>query len=223
LDIGVQHYDYEPWGTESHVLPSPIPSLQKLTVSLGDPLGTVFVQNDTLTVTLVQADSSGLFLRCFTANYQYFSSNDVRVGDRIVFDPLTLSNMEVSPLTPSTKRDFIRSATGTPFVVLSLLDYVDIGGGVMGPRSTKPQFARNLPYAGGYNGFTIPNFFVTDAGGNATPTYPGAINSGNSNVLEPLSLVGSNMPFLNTSLQPIYTLELTCAAPDTTHFGQNIV
>jgi hypothetical protein len=28
---------------------------------------------------------------------------------------------------------------------------------------------------------------------------------------------------LNTSLQPTYTVELTCASPDTSQFGQNIV
>jgi hypothetical protein len=36
-------------------------------------------------------------------------------------------------------------------------------------------------------------------------------------------LVGSNLPFLNTSLQPVYTLELECLLPDTGAIGGNIV
>jgi hypothetical protein len=76
-----------------------------------------------------------------------------------------------------------------------------------------------------YNGFLIPNFYTEDETGNATPTYPEAIDgaANGSNVLQPTNLVGSNIPFLNTSLQPIYTLEVTCATPDTAGFGRNIV
>lgn len=224
LDIGVQHYDYKPWGSEAYVMPSVIPSLQKLTIELNDPIGNTFSQQDTFTVRLVQADSTGLYLKCFTADYQYFSSNELRVGDRIIFHNPTLLKMEESLLTPKTKKAFIQNLMNTPFLVMSLLDYVNIGNGVMGPRSTNSNFTRNLPYVGGFNGFIIPNFLVTDADGNATPLYPDSINQGNSNVLEPLNIVGSNLPFLNTSLQPIYTLELTCASPDTSVFQeQNIV
>ena len=226
LDVGVQHYDYEPWGSEAHMLQAPIPSLQKLTLNLTDPVGFTFSQTDTLAVSLIQADaSSGLFLKCFTAGYQYFSSNDLRVGDRVIFDPLTLNNMEVSPLTPSNKLKFIKRMIGTPFLVVGLLDYVPGGvGGAYVPRTTTTQ--RTLPYVNSYNGFLIPNFYTEDQGGNATPTYPDAIDgaANGSNVLQPVSLVGSNLPFLNTSLQPIYTLELTCATPDTGAFGhRNIV
>jgi len=229
LDIGVQHYDYEPWGEESHHLPSPIPSLQKLTISLTDPIGTPFNQMDTLAVSLIQADaSSGLFLKCFAADYSYFSSNDLRVGDRILFDSVTLCNMQVSPLTSTSKINFIKNLVGTPLLVVALLDYVDIGNGVFGPRDVSAGYARTLPNVATYNGFVVPNFFVSDAQGNATPRYPQAINGygttgTNSNVLEPQSMVGSNLPFINTSLQPCYTVELTCATPDTSQFGQNIV
>jgi hypothetical protein len=225
LDLGVQHYDYEPWGTESHDLQAPIPSLQKLTLNLTDPVGFTFAHTDNLAVSLIQADSSsGLFLKCFTAGYQYFSSNDLRIGDRVIFDPATLSNMEVSPLTPSSKVNFIKNMTGTPFLVVGLLDYVPAGiGGEYVPRTDAT--ARTLPYVSSYNGFLVPNFFTQDAGGNAAPTYPEAIDgaANGSNVLEPTSLVGSNLPFLNTSLQPIYTIELTCALADTMQFGRNIV
>jgi len=225
LDLGVQHYDYEPWGREAHRLQAPIPSLQKLTLNLSDPVGAIFTQNDNLTVALIQADaSSGLYLKCFTAGFQYFSSNDLRVGDRVLFDPLTLNNMEVSPLTPSNKINFIKAMSGTPFLVVGLLDYVPVGvGGVYSPRTQAT--ARTLPYVSSYNGFLIPNFYSNDAAGNAKPTYPEAIDgsANGSNVLQPARLVGSNLPFLNTSLQPIYTLELTCAMPDTAGFGRNIV
>jgi hypothetical protein len=229
LDIGVQHYDYEPWGMEAHQLPAPIPSLQKLNITLTDPIGTPFFQEDKLAVSLIQADaSSGLFLKCFAADYSYFSSNDLRIGDRVLFDTTTLCNMEVSPLTPTTKKKFIQNLVQTPMVVLALLDYVDIGNGVFGPRDVSKGYARTLPNVSSYNGFVIPNFFVSDAQGNASPEYPEAINgygttNTNSNVLEPQALVGSNLPFLNTSLQPTYTVELTCASPDTSQFGQNIV
>ena len=225
LDLGVQHYDYEPWGAESHVLQAPIPSLQKLILTLTDPIGFSFNQQDTLAVSLIQADaSSGLFLKCFTAGYQYFSSNDLRVGDRVVFDPLTLSNIELSPLTPSKKLEFVKKMVGSPFLVVGLLDYVPVGiGGSYVPRTSNTQ--RTLPFVNSYNGFLIPNFYTEDETGNATPTYPEAIDgaANGSNVLQPTNLVGSNIPFLNTSLQPIYTLELTCATPDTAGFGRNIV
>jgi hypothetical protein len=229
LDIGVQHYDYEPWGMEAHQLPAPIPSLQKLTVTLTDPIGTPFTHQDTLAVSLIQADaSSGLFLKCFAADFSYFSSNDLRIGDRVLFDTATLCNMQVSPLTPTSKISFIKNLVGTPLLVVELLDYVDIGNGVYGPRDVSAGYARTLPNVAAYNGFVVPNFFVSDAQGNAVPRYPQSINgygltSTNSNVLEPQALVGSNLPFLNTSLQPCYTVELTCASPDTTQFGQNIV
>lgn len=229
LDLGVQHYDYEPWGMEAHQMPAPIPSLQKLTVALTDPIGTPFTQQDTLKVSLIQADaSSGLFLKCFAANYSYFSSNDLRIGDRVLFHSPTLSNMEVSPLTPTAKKDFIRNLVGNPLLVVALLDYVDIGNGVFGPRDVSAGYARTLPSASAYNGFVVPNFFVSDADGNAKPKYPQAINgygttNTNSNVLEPQSMVASNLPFINTSLQPCYTIELTCASPDTSQFGENIL
>jgi hypothetical protein len=41
--------------------------------------------------------------------------------------------------------------------------------------------------------------------------------------LEPNVLVGSNMPFLNTSLQPVYTLEIEMIEPDTSKIGGKIV
>ena len=228
LDVGVQHYDYEPWGAESHALQAPIPSLQKLTLTLNDPVGFTFNQTDSLTVSLIQADPTGMYLRCFTGSYKYFNSNDLRIGDRVVFDPLTLSNIEVSPLTPSNKISFVKNVIGTPFLVVGLLDYVPNANGLYVPRSSVEGASRTLPYVAGYNGFLIPNFYIQDQDGNAQPMYPGAINgygsaNGNSNVLEPNSLVGSNMPFLNTSLQPVYTIELTCALPDTAQFGRNLV
>jgi hypothetical protein len=56
-----------------------------------------------------------------------------------------------------------------------------------------------------------------------TVTYPDAIDYGNSNILNPNQLLGSNLPFLNIALQPVYTLELTCVVPDTSAFRADIV
>lgn len=223
LDVGVQHYDYEPWGGEVHVVQSPIPSLQKFTINLTDPVGSNFAQNDALSVSLIQADpSGGLFLKCFTGSYQYFSSNELRVGDRVVFDTATLYKIRSAVLTSSNKLPFVNSMVGTSFIVAGMLDYVPNANGIYVDRASVGQ-QRTAPYTSGYNGFLIPNFITTDSGGNATVTYPLAIEPGNSNVLQPTSLVGSNLPFLNASLQPVYTIELTCAVPDTTLFGQNLV
>jgi hypothetical protein len=157
---------------------------------LTDPVGFTFAHTDSLTLSLIQADaSSALFLKCFTAGYQYFSSNDLRVGDRVIFDPLTLGNMEVSPLTPVNKINFIKSMIGTPFLVVGLLDTFPM---VLEAHmfQGQPRRPEHLPYVSGYNGFLIPNFYAQDAGGNAVPTYPEAIDgsANGSNVLEPMSI-----------------------------------
>jgi hypothetical protein len=82
-----------------------------------------------------------------------------------------------------------------------------------------------------YNGFILPNFVTIGIDGTATATYPGSIDSGTSNVLEPATLLGylttdlsqNSLPFLNTSLQPVYTLELVTVEPDTSKIGGKIV
>jgi hypothetical protein len=61
------------------------------------------------------------------------------------------------------------------------------------------------------------------ASGDAVATYPNSIDEGSSNVLEPTVLAGSNMPFLNTTLQPVYTLEFEMVEPDTSKIGGKIV
>jgi hypothetical protein len=60
-------------------------------------------------------------------------------------------------------------------------------------------------------------------GGAVVATYSNAIDSGTNNVLEMDVLVGSNLAFLNTSLQPVYTLELETQEPDTSSIGGKIV
>jgi len=219
LDVGVQHYDYEPWGAESHQVSSTIPTLQPLIISLTDPTGLTFQQSDSLRIELIQTDPTGMYLRCFTGNYSYFNSNDLRIGDRVLFHPLTLSNILKSALLPETKKGFVQNLVDYQFLVVGLLDYVPDSNGIYGPR-TSP---RTQAYVAGYNGFLVPNFYIEDSGGNATPQFPKAVEAGNSNVLNPSAIVGSNLPFLNTSLQPIYTLELTCARPDASDFGRNFV
>ena len=69
----------------------------------------------------------------------------------------------------------------------------------------------------------IPNFVRIDQDGFAKLLYPNSIDSGSSNVLEPTVLAGSNMPFLNTTLQPVYTLEVELVEPDTSKIGGKIV
>lgn len=219
LDIGVQHYDYEPWGAESHQVTSTIPTLQPLNISLTDPTGLVFQQQDSLEIELIQTDPTGMYLRCFTGNYSYFNSNDLRIGDRVLFHPLTLSNILKSSLLPKSKNAFVQQLVNYQFLVVGLLDYIPDANGIYGPRTTP----RTQAYVAGYNGFLVPNFYLEDSGGNVTPQFPDAVEAGNSNVLNPSAIVGSNLPFLNTSLQPIYTLELTCARPDASGFGRNFV
>jgi len=111
--------------------------------------------------------------------------------------------------------------TNVTFPVLELLDYVKDVNGIYVPRDAAS--ARTKPYVSSYNGFIIPNFVTIDQDGFALPTYPNSIDSGSSNVLEPTVLAGSNMPFLNTSLQPVYTLELETIEPDTSKIGGKIV
>lgn len=226
-DVGVQQYDYEPWNQEALNLQSPITNLQRIAVTITDPIGTGFTQNDNLTVSLVQASSNKLYLRCFTGNYQYFSSNELRVGDRVTFYGPTLTEMLKSPVLAiqnAQKREFISAlATGITFPVLQLLDYVPNENGIFVPREDVSGLTRTLPYVSSYNGFIIPNFFTVGDAGNATATYPDSIDATTGNVLEPDILVGSNLPFLNTSLQPVYTLELDTLEPDTGSIGGKIV
>jgi hypothetical protein len=223
--LGVQQFDYEGWSEEALHLQSPITNLQRLQISVSDPVGNVFIHNDTLSIALMQATTDGCFIKCFTSHYQYFSGNEMRIGDRVVFYPGTLSNMLKSPIISSQNADkskFITAlGTGT-FAVLQLLDYVPDSNGVYNPRPTSN--ARTLPYISSYNGFIIANFFnQTGSEGNVVPTYPRSIDAVTYNILEPNTLVGSNLEFMNASLQPVYTLELDIKQADTGTLGGKIV
>jgi hypothetical protein len=223
-DVGVQQYDYEPWGQEALELQSPITTLKQLAVTVTDPVGTTFSQNDTLTVSLIQATENKMYLKCFTGSYQYFSSNELRIGDRVTFYSNTIVDMLKSPILAvlaTDKTSFVSALANTTFPVLQLLDYVKNVNGISVPRDASSQ--RTDPYVSSYNGFILPNFVTIDQDGYAAPTYPGSIDSGTSNVLEPTVLAGSNMPFLNTTLQPVYTLELETIEPDTSKIGGKIV
>lgn len=225
-DVGVQQYDYEPWGSEALHLQSPITNFQRIAITITDPIGTPFAQTDNLSISLIQATSNQMYLKCFTGSFQYFSSNDLRVGDRISLYPETLSNLLKSPVLSALniqKRSFVNALVGATFPVLQLLDYVPNEDGVYVPRSDVPGLTRTLPYVSSYNGFLIPNFVTVGPDGTVTATYPNAIDPGTSNVLEMNTLVQSNLPFLNTSLQPVYTLELETQEPDTSSIGGKIV
>jgi hypothetical protein len=225
-DVGVQQYDYEPWGAEALQLQSPITNFQRIAITITDPIGNPFVQNDNLSISLIQASSNQVYLRCFTGSFQYFSSNDLRVGDRVTFYPDTISNILKSPVLAALniqKRTFATALLGATFPVLQLLDYVPNENGVYVPRSDISGLTRTQPYVASYNGFIIPNFVTIDQDGTASATYSNAIDPGTNNILELDLLVGSNMPFLNTSLQPVYTLELETQEPDTSSIGGKIV
>ena len=286
IDVGVQHYDYEPWGSEALELQSPITNLQQLQLSVADPLGTPFVQNDGLTISLIQGDgANNLFLKCFTGSYQYFTSNDVRVGDRVTFDTVTLNNMLKSPiLINKDKKAYITAIISNTFPVLELLDYVQDADGIYQPRTSTATFvasiasnssnltvttvvsgtlsngstftgvsgipdgttilsnngyvytlnsnstaalnqvtmsatysieARTNPYTTSYNGFLIPNLYSNKASGDVIALYSNVDSEPPYTALDPVQLVGSNLPFLNASLQPVFTFELTCLQPDT--------
>ena len=224
VSVGVQQYDYEPWGSEALDLQSPITTLKQLAITITDPIGTTFTQNDNLTISLIQSTDNKMYLKCFTGSFQYFSSNELRVGDRITFYSNTIVEMLKSPILAVLNPDktaFVRSLSNTTFPVLQLLDYVKDVNGIYQPRDASS--ARTTPYVASYNGFIIPNFVTIDANGNATPSFPNSIDTGTSNVLEPNVLAGSNMPFLNTTLQPVYTLEFEMVEPDTSKIGGKIV
>ena len=226
ISVGVQQYDYEPWGEEALRLQSPITNFQRIAITITDPIGTPFAQNDSLSISLVQASSNQVYLRCFTGSFQYFSSNDLRVGDRISFYPETLSNILKSPVLAALnvqKRSFVNALLGATFPVLQLLDYVPNEDGIYVPRADVVGATRTTPYVASFNGFVIPNFVTVQQGGSVVPTYPNSIDSGTNNVLEMDVLVGSNLAFLNTSLQPVYTLELETQEPDTSSIGGKIV
>jgi hypothetical protein len=230
-DVGVQQYDYEPWGQEALTFQSPITNLKQLELSITDPIGTTFAQNDNLTVSRIEASDDKMFLRCFTGNFQFFSSNELRVGDRISFYVETLSNMLKSPILAALdpqKTTFINSLSNRTFPVLQLLDYVLGPNQFYVPRDASS--ARTTPYVASYNGFVIPNFVTVGPDGSAQPALPNSIDPGTNVVLEPSTLLSylststnSNLPILNTSLQPVYTLELETAEPDTSAIGGQIV
>ena len=115
--VGVQQFDYEPWGEEALRLQSPITNLQRLQISISDPIGNIFIHNDNLSISLMQTDSDGMFIKCFTPQFQYFSQNELRIGDRVIFYPQTISNMlksvYLSVQNPDKKRFIESLLTGT--------------------------------------------------------------------------------------------------------------
>jgi hypothetical protein len=225
--VGVQQYDYEPWAEEALRLQSPLTNLQRLAITVTDPVGTNFVQNDNLTINLIQATSNSMYLECFTPSFQYFSANELRVGDRVIFYPNAIADMLKNPILNvlnAQKKEFILALSNATFPVLQLLDYVvDPNTGTYLPRSDVSGQARTSPYVDSYNGFVIPNFVTIGPDGSARATYSNAIDTGNSNVLDVNLLITSNLPFLNTTLQPVYTLEIETLQPDTGNIGGSIV
>jgi hypothetical protein len=144
----------------------------------------------------------------------------------VTFYSNTLVEMLKSPVLnfqPNDKKSFMTALQNVTLPVLQLLDYVPDENGVFVPRSDLSGAARTQPYVASYNGFLIPNFVTIDRLRNAVATYPGAIDATTSTVLDPTVYGSSNLPFLNTSLQPVYTLELETQEPDTGSIGGKIV
>jgi hypothetical protein len=121
------------------------------------------------------------------------------------------------------KTDFVKSLQTATLPVLQLLDYVTDSNGLYIPRADISGSARTTPYVSSYNGFLVPNFVTIQSNGQVTALYPNAVDPGTRTILEVDVLVGSNMPCLNTSLQPVYTLELETLEPDTGSIGGRIV
>jgi hypothetical protein len=144
----------------------------------------------------------------------------------VTFYSNTITEILKSPILNNQsidKKSFINSLLNATFPVLQLLDYVPDENGIYVPRSDVPGATRTTPYVSSYNGFLIPNFVTINSTGDASASYPGSIDPTTNNVLEPNVYVGSNLPFLNTSLQPVYTLELETQEPDTGSIGGKIV
>jgi len=119
------------------------------------------------------------------------------------------------------KKQFVNQLLNNTFPILELLDYVPDANGIYKPRDTNQQ--RTTPYLSSYNGFIIPNFVTSDVGGNVNVQYPNSIDPITGTVIETVTLVGSNLPLMNTTLQPVYTLELDIQQPDTSKIGGSIV
>ena len=225
LDSSGQQFDYEPWSEEALKLQSPITNLQRVQISVTDPIGNPFNHNDNLSVSLIQATSDKMYLKCFTPQNQYFSQNEIRRGDRVTFYAGTLSNILKSPILSvqaTDKKTFVEQLFGVSFPVLELLDYVQDDNGIYNPRPTGD--VRSVPYIASFNGFVIPNFTTqTGTSGNVQATYPDSVDSTTYTVLETQQLIGSSLEFMNVSLQPVYTLELDCLQPDTSAIGGKIV
>jgi hypothetical protein len=171
----------------------------------------------------MQTDINGIFIKCFTPNFQYYSGNELRIGDRITFYPQTISNMLKSPylaVQSKGKKQFVQALLTGTFTILDQLDYIPNADGIYEPR---PANQRTQPYVSSYNGFVITNFFTKYNQGNVLPSYPDSIDETTFTILEPNILVGSNLEFLNVSLQPVYTLELDILQPDTATIGGKIV
>lgn len=225
VSVGVQQYDYEPWGGEALELQSPITTLKQLAITITDPIGTTFEQTDSLSLSLIQATNNKMYLNCFTGSLQYFSSNELRVGDRVAFYSNTIVDMLKSPILAALdipdKVSFISSLSNRTFPVLQLLDYVKDVNGIQKPRDEQTE--RTTPFVASFNGFIIPNFITIEPNGSAIASFPNSIDEGTFNVLEPNVLAGSNLPFINTTLQPVYTLEFEMVEPDTSKIGGKIV
>jgi hypothetical protein len=147
-----------------------------------------------------------------------------------VFDPVTLSNIIKSPLYSgnSDKVSFANALSSNSFPVLELLDYVKNPQGQYVARSAGDGTLRTTSYNASYNGFMIQNFLTTSPDGSVSPTFSNAPDAIGSIFSFPIQFsfnpnqFSGNLPFMNSSLQPTYTLELTCLEPDTGSLGGHI-
>ena len=241
LQNGVQYLDYVPWNQEGIEFQSPLTSLQKLQYTVTDPAGTPFAttQTDNLatdSIRLAQVlDASTNTLRtskatliCAMPSYSKYPETQLRVGDRVTFHTPTLSNILNSPAlqSQSDKQAFVKAMIGTTFPVLDVKRYAynttyntflpDPNSGVISMTDAKIDY---------FNVFFIPNF-TTLQNGVLLDVYSNAVTPENNySILDIQSIlgVGSNLPLLNVTQQPVFTFELDIVSPDTSAIGGTLV
>lgn len=237
LENGVQYLDYVPWNMEGIEFQSPLTSLQKLQYTVADPTGTPFAtsQPDNLatdSIRLAQVLISGnpvvsrATLVCSTPAYKKYPETQLRVGDRVTFHTPTLSNLLKSPAI-GEKRSFVKALIGTTFPVLAVDRYAynaDRGTFFRDPSASVISLTdAKIDY---FNVFFIPNFTSQLDNGVLLDVYSNAVDSNNNYSLldiQALLGVGSNLPLLNVTQQPVFTFELDIVSPDTSGIGGTLV
>ena len=236
LANGPQYFDYTPWNQEVLRFQSPLTTLQKLQITVTDANGAVFGvgQPDNLEVESVRlaavVDTSGNIvgtpsratLMCVTPEYKTYLETQLRVGDSIKFYGATIQRMIQSDALVNSpdKRKFLQALADQTFPVLSVQRYAQ-----------NTDTGNWYPVQGGiditdgsvdyFNVFFIPNIATRDDTGKLVDTYPGAVDDITYELFDTTNILGlgTALPILNLTQQPVYTFELDVITPDTTNIG----